>query len=73
MIVNKTPKPFPWFGRSGHVLVLLLFTSFCLQAPINVVTLPDRDSVQLTIYNSVDPTLDKETRVLTLRLLFAIP
>ena len=34
---------------------------------INVVTLPDRDSVQLTIYNSADLTLVKETRILTLR------
>src|ERR1051326_1846625 len=34
---------------------------------INVVTLPDRDSVQLTIYNSADLTLVKETRILTVR------
>jgi hypothetical protein len=34
---------------------------------INVVTLPGRDSVQLTIYNSVDLTLVKETRTLTFR------
>jgi len=32
---------------------------------INLVTLPGRDSVQLTIYNSVDLTLVKETRLLT--------
>jgi hypothetical protein len=32
-----------------------------------VVTLPDRDTVQLTIYNSVDLTLVKETRHLTFR------
>src|SRR6059036_4131674 len=37
------------------------------QARINVVTLPGRDSVQLTIYNSVDLTLVKETRLLTFR------
>ena len=37
------------------------------QARINVVTLPDRDTVQLTIYNSVDLTLVKETRHLTFR------
>src|SRR4030095_1597322 len=36
-------------------------------ARVNVVTLPGRDSVMLTIYNSVDLTLVKETRVLTLR------
>jgi hypothetical protein len=36
-------------------------------ARINVVTLPERDSVQLTIYNSVDLTLVRETRILTFR------
>src|SRR5439155_19815403 len=36
-------------------------------ARINVVTLPGRDSVQLTIYNSADITLVKETRLLTFR------
>ena len=36
-------------------------------ARVNVVTLPGRDSVQLTIYNSVDLTLVKETRFLTFR------
>jgi len=36
-------------------------------ARINVVTLPGRDTVQLTIYNSADLTLVKETRVLTFR------
>jgi hypothetical protein len=37
------------------------------QARINVVTLPGRDTVQLTIYNSADLTLVKETRFLTFR------
>ncbi len=37
------------------------------QGRINVVNLPNRDSVQLTIYNSVDLTLVKETRVLMFR------
>jgi hypothetical protein len=36
-------------------------------ARINVVTLPDRDTVQLTIYNSADLTLVKETRHLTFK------
>ena len=36
-------------------------------ARLSVVTLPGRDSVQLTIYNSVDLTLVKETRSLTFR------
>jgi hypothetical protein len=34
---------------------------------ISVVTLPGRDTVQLTIYNSADLTLVKETRTLTFR------
>jgi hypothetical protein len=37
------------------------------QARIALVTLPGRDSVQLTIYNSVDLTMVKETRLLTFR------
>jgi len=36
-------------------------------ARINVVTLPARDTVQLTIYNSADLTMVKETRHLTFR------
>src|SRR5437764_10115384 len=48
------------------VLVLFLVTPFA-EARINVVTLPDRRSVQLTIYNSVDLTLVRETRILTFR------
>jgi hypothetical protein len=49
--------------------VLLLFLANCpaVWARINVVTLPERQSVQLTIYNSVDLTLVTETRLLTFR------
>ena len=47
--------------------VLLLLLSLSLEARINVTTLPGRDSVQLTIYNSVDLTLVKETRTLTFK------
>ncbi len=36
-------------------------------ARLSVVTLPGRDSVQLTIYNSADLTLVRETRYLTFR------
>jgi hypothetical protein len=50
----------------------LCLTAMLLAAPaawarINVVTLPGRDTVQLTIYNSADLTLVKETQVLTFR------
>ena len=49
---------------------LLVFAAFGVasaNARINVVTLPGRDTVQLTVYNSADLTLVKETRVLTFR------
>ncbi len=48
----------------GFALLICIATA---HARINVVTLPDRDTVQLTIYNSVDLTLVKETRHLTFR------
>src|SRR5438093_12973533 len=64
----------PAVGRSklkveSWKFVLLSFALFAATASarVNVVTLPGRDSVQLTIYNSVDLTLVKETRILTLR------
>lgn len=54
-------------GHSAASLVVLLIGVFSAVARINVVTLPARDSVQLTIYNSVDLTLVKERRLLTFR------
>ena len=57
--------------RVSHLMlvtgVVLALTSVGAQARINVVTLPGRDTVQLTVYNSADLTLVKETRVLTFR------
>ena len=38
-----------------------------VQAKMDLVTLPARDSVQLTIYNSADLTLVREQRELTLK------
>lgn len=59
------------FERWAQILPALVFFFFLSLFPavarINVVTLPGRDSVQLTIYNSVDLTLVKETRLLTFR------
>jgi len=49
------------------IVALALLAAPSAHARINVVTLPGRDSVQLTIYNSVDLTLVKETRLLTFR------
>ncbi len=37
------------------------------QAKVDLVTLPARDTVQLTIYNSADLTLTRESRALTLK------
>lgn len=47
-------------------LAAWLLTGTCF-ARINVTALPGRDSVQLTIYNSADLTMVKETRLLTFR------
>jgi hypothetical protein len=49
------------------VLIGLLLVASAAEARINLVTLPGRDTVQLTIYNSADLTLVKETRSLTFR------
>jgi hypothetical protein len=50
---------------SPLVLLVLTLTS-ALQAKIDLVTLPQRASVQLTIYNSADLTLARESRGLVL-------
>jgi hypothetical protein len=60
---NRAARP----SLLGLGLCTLLLTAPAAFARINVVTLPGRDSVQLTIYNSADLTLVKETRVLTFR------
>ena len=54
------------FSPSLCLLLLLALTSIA-HARINVTSLPGRESVQLTIYNSADLTLVKETRLLTFR------
>jgi hypothetical protein len=46
------------------IIVLLAGTG---QAKVDLVTLPTRDTVQLTIYNSADMTLARESRSLTLK------
>lgn len=73
----RNPKPETAACRSGGLFgfriwptlaaVALLLSLRPAPARINVVTLPGRDTVQLTIYNSADLTLVKETRVLTFR------
>src|SRR5215208_3060122 len=53
--------------KSLAAILILWLACQAAVARINVVTLPGRDSVLLTIYNSVDLTLVRETRVLTYR------
>jgi hypothetical protein len=53
----------------GHltIIAIIALSAGLARARINVVTLPGRDTVQLTVYNSADLTLVKETRALTFR------
>ena len=46
--------------------IMVTITSFSF-AKVDLVTLPSRDTVQLTIYNSADLTLVRESRALTLK------
>ncbi|GAG11190.1 unnamed protein product, partial [marine sediment metagenome] len=48
------------------LLIIAAITSIA-QAKVDLVTLPKRDMVQLTIYNSADMTLVRESRNLTLK------
>jgi hypothetical protein len=52
-------------------LLITMILVFALEgfadAKIDLVTLPERDTVQLTIYNSADLTLVRESRMLTLK------
>jgi len=53
--------------RIIYILILLAATAVVTQAKVDLVTLPSRDTVQLTIYNSADMTLARESRALTLK------
>ena len=57
----------PWTARPTIAALVVLLLAFAAHARISVVTLPNRDTVQLTIYNSADLTLVKETRHLTFK------
>ena len=52
---------------STAFLIFGLGISNISHAKIDLVTLPDRDKIQLTIYNSADLTLVREQRTLTLK------
>jgi hypothetical protein len=49
------------------ILLISVVMSGVSEAKIDLVTLPSRDTVQLTIYNSADLTLVRESRALTLK------
>ncbi len=51
------------------IILLMIITTIAgtTNAKVDLVTLPSRDNVQLTIYNSADMTLVRESRALTLK------
>ncbi len=53
--------------RHRYTLVAALLMTAVAWAEVDLVTLPPRDAVQLTIYNSADLTLARESRALTLK------
>ncbi len=53
--------------KNALLLLLLTATVSTTYAKVDLATLPSRDTVQLTIYNSADLTLVRESRPLTLK------
>jgi hypothetical protein len=53
--------------RIAIALMILMAMTGIGRAKVDLVTLPTRDTVQLTIYNSADMTLVRESRALTLK------
>ncbi len=53
--------------RIAIVLLIIVAMTNISRAKVDLVTLPSRDTVQLTIYNSADMTLVRESRALTLK------
>ncbi len=53
--------------RVTILLLLLIFSSWVSAKNVDLVTLPKRNTVELTIYNSEDITLAKETRNITVK------
>ncbi|MHC5082210.1 MAG: hypothetical protein ACYTHN_24665, partial [Planctomycetota bacterium] len=49
------------------LIVVILLLNGAANADVDLVVLPERDSVQITVYNSADLTLVKEVRTLTLK------
>jgi hypothetical protein len=53
--------------RLIHMMLIVFIIGSPVVAKVDLVTLPGRDTVQLTIYNSADLTLVRESRALTLK------
>ncbi|MHC4363758.1 MAG: hypothetical protein ACYSTZ_13115, partial [Planctomycetota bacterium] len=53
--------------KRALILLIIAAVAGISQAKVDLVTLPSRDTVQLTIYNSADLTLVRESRALTLK------
>jgi len=53
--------------RTAIIILSVLLAAPLSAKNVDLVTLPKRDTVQLTIYNSADITLAKETRYVTLK------
>ncbi|MCK5269412.1 MAG: hypothetical protein KAJ46_01455, partial [Sedimentisphaerales bacterium] len=53
--------------RLFYTLIIIAVLFAAADAKVDLVTLPTRDTVQLTIYNSADLTLARESRSLTLK------
>jgi len=49
------------------ILLIMVTTAFTVYAKVDLTTLPTRQTVQLTIYNSADMTLVRESRNLTVK------
>ena len=49
------------------LLLILIATGTCAARNVDLSTVPKRDTVQLTIYNSEDLTLVRETRTITFK------
>jgi hypothetical protein len=53
--------------KQTYTLLIIVAITSTVNAKVDLVTLPQRDTVQLTIYNSADMTLARESRALTLK------
>ena len=53
--------------KRSLILLIIIFPGVAAQAKVDLTTLPTRDTVQLTIYNSADLTLVRDSRALTLK------